>query len=103
MWCALRCCSVRGSRVEGLWTIHGRHHPFLHGDAVPIPRGLRQLASMAIHPETTHSALRAPAYTAARVTLYGWAAALIVYGLLIFTGFVAGQGARVLTNAAWTI
>ena len=58
---------------------------------------------MASHPEITHSTLRTPAYTAARLTLYGWAAALTVYCSLIFTGFVDDQGGRVLTNAAWTI
>jgi signal transduction histidine kinase len=58
---------------------------------------------MASNPETTHSAFRTPTVTAARLTLYWWAAALSVYCSLIFTGFLDGQRARVLTNAAWTI
>ena len=58
---------------------------------------------MASHPETTHPAFRTRTYTAARLALYGWAGALIVYCSLILTDFVDGQRARVLTNAGWTI
>src|SRR5262245_4679736 len=58
---------------------------------------------MASHPETTHSAFRTPTFTAIKWVLYGWAGALAIYCSLIFTGFVEGRGARVLTNAGWTI
>ena len=58
---------------------------------------------MVSHPETTHRAFRTPTYTAARLALYGWAGALIVYCSLILPDFVDGQRARVLTNAGWTI